>query len=279
MDWNGSKGGLHCRLGHSHSMQLTHHVIHEISPHGELWTEPELVHLPAEVMREAINYPRIRVLIYHGPIEIPDNQDSLTLAQNSLVDARQDYQGDPSRTKHLQVRNAQDDVHQYDDRTEADTFDLLGNSFNGAAHGLGAVLRKKASATQLDAGLRRKRAAQQDFAKDPSESNRLKLQLAKTFDRATEREDNSNTDEIVTNRLLGSKLGIASLVFNNQNAQDESAAWDQYFRLKRKIRLRERAQALQNGGASPVAQQMLGLSTYGPKVVRQRDPAAPAAVN
>jgi len=207
------------------------------------------------------------------------HEDWLQLAQNHLVDARQDFQEDRNKGNFVGLRNARDDVEQADQRRDADTFDLLGNSFHGAVLGLGAVLRKKASSTTLDIGYRKRRAAQDDFAKDPSEANRLNLRLANLYIKAVEQEDDSNKDEILfsTRAPVPTTLRIASFLFNNQNAQDEQAAWAQYERLKRKILLRERAQSMQDSGASPVAQQMLGLSMYGPKNVRHPDPATTVA--
>jgi len=179
------------------------------------------------------------------------------LAQNTLHDARQDHREEPSEDTVIQLRNARDDVEQYDSRRDASTFDLLGDR----ARGLGAVLRNKASQLQLDTGYRSRRAAQEDFAEDPSEINRMKLQLANVFIRATKEEDAANKAEL----LLSSSgpLGMASLILNGKNFQDESRLWLRYARLERQILLRERAQGMQDQGASPVAERMLALSQYG----------------
>jgi len=128
------------------------------------------------------------------------NEDSYSLAKNELSDARQDFKpGDDASIR--KIRNAQDDVEQADQRRDANTYDLLGTSFNGAAK-LGPIFRKKASQTKIDTGYRNLRAARQDFAKDPSEDNRLALQIADVFVRASEEEDESNKDDIVTSTLF-----------------------------------------------------------------------------
>jgi hypothetical protein len=186
------------------------------------------------------------------------HDSDFALAQNALHDARQDHKEEPSEDTVIQLRNARDDVEQKESRRDASTFDLLGDR----AKGLGAVYRNKASQLQLDTGYRSRRAAQDDFAEDPSESNRLKLQLANLFIRATKEEDAANKAELFLSST-SSPLAMASLILNGKGFEGESGLWLRYARLERQILLRERAQAMQDNGASPVAERMLALSQYG----------------
>jgi len=227
--------------------------------------------------------PIPRVGATGGPIGAYFNRrsddDSAILAQNSLYDARQTYNTDPSQANLIPIRDAQDNIEQADDRADADTYDLLGGSF-GDAQRLGPIFRKKASQTKLQTGYRDLRAAQKAFTADPSEDNRDTLRLANLFIDATQHEDTANNAEIVTgtfapvNGKISMATEIGGLIENGQAFQDCAQAWLKYDRLKRKILKKKEAQANQkaataaqqtatDAGASPVAQQLLGLSMYG----------------
>jgi len=192
------------------------------------------------------------------------NENYYSLAKNALYDARQDFQpGDVDSFRTL--RNARDDVEPADQRRDANTYDLLGTTFNGAAK-LGPIFRKKASQTKIETGYRNLRAARQDFAEDPSEDNRLALQIADVFVRASEEEDEGNKDDIVTSALFSGaalRTRILGFIASGKNFQDESRLWLRYSRLKRQQLLRKQAKAGQ-AETDPVAQRMLGLSMYGP---------------
>jgi hypothetical protein len=191
------------------------------------------------------------------------NQDYYDLAKNTQHDTREDFQEAPNQENLIKLKNARDDVEQADQRRDASTYDLLGSSFNSAGR-LGPVFRKKASQTKLDIGYRNLRVARQDFAEDPSEDNRMTLQLANLFIRATEQEDDANKADIVIGTLMPNvPTLLKAFVSSGKNYQDESHLWHRYERLKRQILLRKRAKALPES-ADPVAKRLLGLSMYGP---------------
>jgi len=194
------------------------------------------------------------------------NEDYYDLAKNTQKDVREDYQQSPNEDNLVKLKNARDDVEQADQRRDASTFDLLGSSFNSAGR-LGPIFRKKASQTKLDIGYRTLRAARQDFAEDPSEDNRMNLQLANLFIRATEEEDGANKADIVIGTLMPNvPTLLKAFISSGKNYQDESHLWHRYEKLKRQILLRKRAQALP-ASADPGAQRFLGLSMYGPAQV------------
>jgi len=202
--------------------------------------------------------------------DVKAKQFTQNLAQNTLFDARRAYAADPSRENAIALRNAQDGVQQADQREDASKYDLLGSSFGGAFR-FGPVFRKKASQTKLDIGMRNLRVARQEFAQNPSQDTHAKLQLADLFVRATEQEDDSNKNDIITSLLVGdlsSPGDDASFIWNtvqsSKNSQDESRLWLKYARLQRADLQRQKAQSLQSdSSSSPVASQMLGLSMYG----------------
>jgi len=212
------------------------------------------------------------------------NQDDVTLAQNGLQDARSTYQQDPDQANYVGVRDAQDNVQQFQDRRDADTYDLLGNSLGGAGR-LGAIFRKKASATKLQTGYRDRTAAEAAYRADPSEDNRLNLRLANLFIRATQKEDEANNDDIVVSTLVPGGAAIPTstamegLIAENQKFQDCADLWLEYDRVKRQIVVlqRQEAQAKATTAAAAssntVAQRMLALTTYGGP---QSTPSAPA---
>jgi hypothetical protein len=192
------------------------------------------------------------------------------LAQNKLTDARQAYQADPIRKNYIALQNARDGVEQADHRQDASSYDLLGDTYNGASR-FGGVFRKKASETKLQIGLRNLRVARENYVKDPSEENWYALRLADLYVRATEEEDETNKNEITFGLLaegLGTPGDLIGLIWNNalisKNSEDESRLWLKHARLEREQLQRERARALQSG-ASPVAAQLLGMSMYGPR--------------
>lgn len=192
------------------------------------------------------------------------------LAQNHLTDAKRAYQKDPSRENFIELRNARDDVAQADHRQDASSYDLLGGAF-GNAGVFGPVFRKKASETKLESGLRSLRLAREAYAKDPSQENRINLQMANVFVRATEEEDVTNQNEIVANLLFpdivepGPEAGyIWNSVLAGKNSEDETRLWLRHARLARQKLLHQRASAMRSE-SSPVAAQMLGLSMYGPR--------------
>jgi hypothetical protein len=191
------------------------------------------------------------------------NEDGYYLAKNALSDTRENYQAKPDQENLVKLKNARDDVEQADDRKDASTFDLLGSSFNSAGR-LGPIFRKKASQTKLDIGYRNLRAARQDFAQSPSEDNRMNLQLANLFIRATEQEDGANKADIVIGTLMPNvPTLLKAFISSGKNYQDESHLWLKYERLKRQILLRKQAKALPEN-ADPVSARLLGLSMYGP---------------
>jgi hypothetical protein len=200
------------------------------------------------------------------------NENDAELAQNNLHDARQDYREEQNQGNKIEVRNARDNYVQADQRADANTYDLLGTKLNSASR-LGPIFRKKASQTKLEIGYRNRRAAQQDFNEDPSEENRDELRLADLFIDATEQEDQANRAEIVFGTFGLTALPIPlttifkSVISNNQNFQDEAQIWLRYDKLKRRILIKQKAKEAQqtatNAGASPVEQQMLGMSMYG----------------
>jgi hypothetical protein len=193
------------------------------------------------------------------------NENDHSFAKNILSDAREEYRKEQNQDNLMSVRNARDDVEQTDQRRDANTFDLLGTRFNNAFR-LGPIYRKKASQTKLDIGYRTLRAAQQDFAKDPSEENRDQLRLARLFIDATIQEDDANKADVILAALPGisGNTVTTSTILSAKNFQDESGIWLKYDRLKRRILIKQHAQEAQKAaGASPVAQQMLGLSMYG----------------
>jgi len=207
-----------------------------------------------------------------GPVSVffdaRAQQDNVQLAKNTLFDARQTAATAtaPSQTTVVALRNARDNVDQAQYRREGSTLDLLGNSFGGAGK-LGPVFRKKASQEKLDVGYRNLRVAQDAYAKDPSEDNRLNLKLANLFIRATSQEDDANTDDVLVASAfpLGSVRGlIAGKIASSKNFQDESNLWLKYNRLQRQILIRKQQEQLQSSNANPVAQQMLALQNYGP---------------
>jgi hypothetical protein len=191
-------------------------------------------------------------------------QDNVQLAKNSLFDARQAYGTDPNQPHERALRDARENVQQADDRRDATTFDVLGNHFHGAV--LGPAFRKKASQEKLDVGYRDLRDAQDAYAKDPSEDNRLALKLAQLFVRATSQEDDANTDDVLVGAAFGGNVKglIAGQIASSKNSQDESDLWLKYNRLQRQILIRKQQEALQARNANPVAQQMLALQNYGP---------------
>lgn len=202
--------------------------------------------------------------------DVKAKQLTYNLAENGLFDARRAYAADPSRENLIALRNAQDGVLQADHRQDASTYDLLGGGFGGAFR-FGPVFRKKASETKLDTGMRNLRVARQEYAQNPTQDNYSKLRLADLFVRATEEEDESNKNDIVTSLLVGdlsSPGDDASFIWNTvmsgKNAEDESRLWLRYARLERENLQRQRAEFLQSE-SSPVASQMLGLSMYGPR--------------
>jgi hypothetical protein len=190
-------------------------------------------------------------------------ENNYVLAENALQDNRDAYQDEPNRDNLIGLRNARDDVEQADDRRDAVTFDLLGGTFNGAGR-FGPILRKRASQTKLEIGRRNVRVAEQEFINDPSEDNRLNLQLANLFVRATKEEDAGNKADVVVGSLMPNvPTLIKAFISSGKNFQDESRLWLRYDRLKRQILLRERAKTLQ-GNPDSVAARFLGLSMYGP---------------
>jgi hypothetical protein len=249
-------------------------------------THPEMTREDREVLddlvleREASRNDKIRRVVSLVPnlvvsgtgapisafFERRSNDNSYSLAKNALYDARQDFKpGDEDSVRSL--RNARDDVEQADQRRDANTYDLLGTSFNGAAK-LGPIFRKKASQTKIETGYRNLRAARQDFAEDPSEDNRLALQIANVFVRASEEEDEYNKDDLVTSALFPAasmRTRILASIASGKNNQDESHLWLRYSRLKRQQLLRKQAKGVQSE-TDPVAQRMLGLSIYGPAI-------------
>jgi len=200
------------------------------------------------------------------------NEDDAQLAQNGLRDARQTYNKEQNQDNFIEVRNARDNYEQADQRADANTYDLLGTKF-GVASRLGPIYRKKASQTKLEIGYRNLRAARKDFNADPSEDNRDQLRLANLFIEATQHEDEANKAEIVFGSLFPVNTNIpfttvvGSLISNGQNFQDEAQIWLRYDKLKRRILLKQRAKDAQQtatkAGASPVQQQLLGMSMYG----------------
>jgi len=210
----------------------------------------------------------------NGPIaaffERRANEDDLQLAQNAVVDARNDLRKDPSQDKNVAFRNARDDVEQADARRDANTLDLLGNSFSNIGS-FAPVLRKKASQTKLDIGYRSLRLAQQVYAEKPTEINRMNVQLANLFIDATSQEDDGNKNDIITSLVLGlnPQTSIFNFILSAKNFQDESSLWLKYDRLKRKILIKQQILDAQgkagSGDDNVVAQQMLGMSEYGPR--------------
>jgi len=162
------------------------------------------------------------------------------------------------------------------DRSDADTYDLLGYKSFGGAGRLGPIYRKKASQEKLSQGYRDRRVAEEAYAKDPSEDNRLALHLANLFVRASEKEDEANQDDIVVNTLapggvvFPSATLVGGIISTNQKFQDCADLWLQYDRVKRQILIHQRQEATQTtqadaGASNTVAQRMLSLSNYGPQ--------------
>jgi len=171
------------------------------------------------------------------------------LAQNELYDARQSIREDRSRDNIVELRNAREGVAQADLREDAARINIFGSD-SGFYH-FSPILKKKASQIKLDTGYRNLRTAQQKYLQDPSEDNRLEVQLADLFIRATEEEDESNKGAIVSTSLANSnsRLGLLSVIASAKNEQDESRLWLKYNRLKRQILLRKQAQEMQGGGS------------------------------
>jgi len=202
---------------------------------------------------------------YPAYFERKANQNDLDLAQNALHDARGEYREGQSQDKLVDLRNAQDDVKQMQARRDSNTFDILGLvGGNPAATTMAPLLRKKASQAKLDVGHRNLRTAQQNYAKDPSKINAMKLRLANLYIDATEREDVANSQEVIFASNFG-EFGRLNLLSNIKNFQQESEIWLRYDRLSRKILLEEQAAAKSEmSDENPVVEQMLGLSMYGP---------------
>lgn len=203
---------------------------------------------------------------YASVFERRAREDDLNLAQNALHDARSEVRQAPSQDKVVSLRNAQDDVEQAQDRRDATTFDLVTAATSNAGQvGIAPILRKKASQAKLNVGYRNLRVAQDNYDKDPSESNRMKLRLARLFIDATTQEDDANTNEALFSTNFN-KFGLMNVILQSKNFQDESNLWLQYDRLHRKILLNDQAADAQSKvtDSNTVAQRMLGLSLYGP---------------
>jgi len=190
----------------------------------------------------------------------------IDLAQNALHDARSDVRQDQSQDSVVDLRNAQDNVEQAEDRHDATTFDLLTGA--GAAPtqvALGPLFRKKASQAKLNIGYRNLRVAQQNYDEDPSESNRMKVRLARLFIDATEQEDDANLNEVLFSTNFN-QFGLMNVILQSKNFQDEADLWWQHERLRRKILLNDQTADAQSqvSDSNPVAEQMLGMSLYGP---------------
>jgi len=196
------------------------------------------------------------------------NEKDSQLARNAVSDARSDLKEDPTRDNFALLRNARDNVKQADARRDANTFDLLGSSANGAGRFAG-VFRKKASQTKLDSGYRSLRLAQQEYAKNPTEINRMNVQLANLYIDATLQEDDGNTNEI-TGTIAGLNANAKALntILFWKNFQDESNLWLRYDRLARKILIaQQKADAKDKASSTDeqdsVSNRMLGMSMYG----------------
>jgi hypothetical protein len=251
----------HYRATHPEMTRDDRDALDDLVLEREAWRNQKLRRVVSLVPNTVISSTGAPISAF---FERRSNDNFYSLAKNALHDARQDFEpGDEDSFR--KIRNARDDVEQADQRRDANTYDLLGTTFNGASR-LGPIFRKKASQTKIETGYRNLRAARQDFAEDPSEDNRLALQIADVFLRASEEEDEGNKDDIVTGALFPAatiQSRILGTIASGKNFQDESRLWLRYSRLKRQQLLRAQAKSLE-GEADPVAQRMLGLSMYGP---------------
>jgi len=220
----------------------------------------------------------------------------LTLAQNQLVDARQDYAKDPSQQNKVDLVNARDTEDQARDKRDANTFDLLGTTV-GYAPVAGPLLRKRASASQIEVGQRNLRVARANYANDPSQDNLDQLRLADLFLRASQDDDQANSKDLLVSSLLTnfgttlttgqSNLNTWSQVLSARTFDVESRKWLRYSRLKRQILERKIAQKASGASSSStaaaaapgpdavVAQRLVAMSMYGrPSAVAPPRPTA-----
>lgn len=214
------------------------------------------------------------------------HEAGLELAQNRLVDARQDFQEDPSRQNRIDVINARETAEQMRDKRDANSFDLMGYS-KPYTSVIGPALRKRASGTQIEIGERNLRVARDAYAKDPSQDNYDQVRLAKLFLEASIDDDDANSKDLlassITAKYTGSitttmqHLNLYSFILMNKNLDQQSRKWLRYSKLKRQI-LRRKLQAKRQessttaastaAAAAPegsVAQRMLAMNNYGPR--------------
>lgn len=216
------------------------------------------------------------------------HEAGLELAQNRLVDARQDFQEDPSQQNRIDVINARETAEQMRDKRDANSFDLMGFS-KPYTSVIGPALRKRASGTQIEIGERNLRVARDAYAKDPSQDNYYQVRLAKLFLEASIDDDDANSKDLLRNavtvKYAGSMtpttaqhLNLYSTILMNKNLDYQSRKWLRYSKLKRQI-LRRKLQAKRQGSSSSsaastaaaaapegsVAQRMLAMNNYGPR--------------
>jgi len=194
------------------------------------------------------------------------HEDQLQLAQNQLDDARRTYDKTPNPQNAEQVQQAHENIRQAQDWKEADTFDLLGTNFGNAGR-LAPFFRTKASTKAKQTAQQKRQDAEAAYRKDPTDVNRLKLQIAMATVKAWHADNDANKQEIAYASIGGSSLSkLLGVVGNAQDFQNEERYWDKVARMNRALVHLERANAMKNATApgNSVQQRMLALDNYGP---------------
>lgn len=225
--------------------------------------------------------------LYANWFDRQSHEAGLELAQNRLVDARKDFQEDPSQQNRIDVINARETAEQMRDKRDANSFDLMGETMP-YTFVIGPALRKRASGTQIEIGERNLRVARDAYAKDPSQDNYDQVRLAKLFLEASIDDDDANSKDLLTSSIVTKfkgritttmqHLNLYSTILMNKNLDQQSRKWLRYSKLKRQI-LRRKLQAKRQESSSTaaataaaattpegsVAQRMLAMNNYGPR--------------
>jgi len=209
------------------------------------------------------------------------HEDQLQVAQNQLDDARRSQAQQPSAKNAESVRQAHQNIRQFQDWKQANTFDLLGHNFGNAGR-LGPIFRTKASTKAKQTAVENRRDAQNAYRQSPTAENRLKLQIALATVRAWQQDNNANKQEIAYATVGTSPLEkLLGVVGNAKDFQHEEKYWKRIADMNRQLVHLQRADAVKNatataGPVNTVQQRMLALNDYGP-VQARRGPPAPHA--